>query len=249
MEDSMLDDTGTAVVEPVALSADGGAGSAPAPTPQDGGAGGAVDSPEEGRASNQLPKWAYNIVRENRTFKRDLAELRERLAAQPRQAEPGGNPDQTDVWTDPDKWADAKVAKAVTAEIQRAEIKRQKSDALQYIRSQNDVTPENEDEIAEIMEREGYTVLLDKNPKKAVDLALRDWREANGLTAPAAEASEKRGLAKQQARGVSGTSASGAGQKKWGEAEIVEIAKDPERWAKDGPAIMAYLKGKETGRS
>ncbi len=244
----MLDDTGTAVGT-VEAPAGAVTESAPVQTQQDGGAGGAVESPEEGRAPNQLPKWAYNIVRENRTFKRDLAELRERLAAQPRQAETGERAGQTDVWTDPDKWADAKVAKAVSAEIQKAEIRRQKSDALQYIRSQNDVTPENEDEIAEIMEREGYTALLDKNAKKAVDLALRDWREANGLTAPAAESAQKRGLNKQQARGVSGTSASGAGQKKWSETEIVEIAKNPEQWAKDGPAIMAFLKSKEEGRS
>jgi hypothetical protein len=244
----MLDEPGTAVVEPVAAPAGASAGSAPAPTePTDGGAGGSVEPSEEGRAPNQLPKWAYNIVRENRTFKRDLAELRERLAAQPRIEAKGGEP-QTDVWTDPDKWADAKVAKAVQAEIQRAEIKRQKSDALQYIRSQDDVTPENEDEIAEIMEREGYTVLLEKNPKKAVDLALRDWREANGLTAPVADSAEKRKLAKAQARGVAGTSAGGQGQTKWSEAEIIDIAKDPERWAKEGPAIMAYLKSKE-GRS
>lgn len=245
----MSDETGTAVAEPVAPSADGGAGSAPAPTDTTGGgAGGQVEPSEEGRAPNQLPKWAYNIVRENRTFKRDLAELRERLAAQPRPDAKGGE-SKPDVWTDPDKWADAKINQSVDAAIQRAEIRRQKADALQYIRSQDDVTPENEDEIAEIMEREGYTVLLDKNPKKAVDLALRDWREANGLTAPAAEDAEKRRLAKQQARGVSGTSASGAGPKKWSEAEIIEIAKDPERWSKEGPAIMAYLKSREQGRS
>lgn len=244
----MSEDVSGTAVETVEAPAGAGAVSAPAQTPQDSGAGTQVESTEEGRAPNQLPKWAYNMVRENRTFKRELAELRERIAATPRGGDGEEKPDQVDVWKDPEKWADAKVAKAVQAEIQKAEIRRQKSDALQYIRSQNDVTPENEDEIAEIMEREGYTSLLDKNPKKAVDLALRDWREANGIQPPEKVSAEKRNLTRQQARGVSGASASGAGAKKWSESEIVEIAKDPERWAKDGPAIMAYLKGKESGR-
>lgn len=239
----MSDEPGTAVVEPVAPSADGGAGSAPART-TDGSAGGEVDTPEEGRTPNQLPKWAYNMVRENRAFKRQLAELQERLAAQPRTSANGEGSTPKDVWTDPDAWADAKIEKSVQASIRKAEIQRQKTEAYQYIRSQKDVTPENEDEIAAIMEREGYGALLERNPKKAVDLALRDWREENGVTAPAAD-TEKNKLAKAQARGVAGTSAAGAGSKKWSEAEIVEIAKDPEKWAKHGPDIMAYLKSKQ----
>lgn len=246
MEASMSDEPGTAVEEQVAPPAGGSAGSAPAQTPQDGGAGSQVEGTEEGRAPNQLPKWAYNMVRENRAFKRDLAELRERIVAQPRSTN-GEKPDQKDPWADPDGWADAKISKAVQAEIQKAEVTKQKSDALQYIRSQKDVTPENEYEIAAIMEREGYTRLLDHNPKKAVDLALRDWREENGIK-PGADDSKDREIAKARARGVAGTSAPGAGAKKWSEAEIVNIAKDPERWAKEGPAILEYLKSKETGR-
>eukprot|EP00919_Chromeraceae_sp_WS-2016_P031755 GHVR01074951.1.p2 GENE.GHVR01074951.1~~GHVR01074951.1.p2 ORF type:complete len:248 (+),score=44.39 GHVR01074951.1:281-1024(+) len=244
MEDSMLDDvSGTAVDETVSAPAGAPAGSAPVET-RDGGAGGAVDSPEEGGAPNQLPKWAYNIVRGNRDLKRQLAELQQRIVAQPR----GGNgekPAPTDVWTNPDEWADAKISKAVTAEIQKAESSRKKLDAYEYVRSQKDVTPENEDEIAAIMQREGYDRLLDHNPKKAADLALRDWREENGIKP---EAAGNTALTKARARGVAGTSAPGAGAKKWSETEITAIASDPEKWAKEGPAILEYLKTKDKGR-
>lgn len=243
----MSDETGTAVEEPVAPSADGGAGSAPAQTQPGSGAGTTVDGTEEGRNPSQLPKWAYNMVRENRAFKRELSELRERLAAQPRPSNGDGSTPK-DVWSDPDAWADAKIAKSVQAEIQKAEISRQKAEAYKYIRSQKDVTPENEDEIAAIMEREGYSALLDRNPKKAVDLALRDWREENGIK-PEGSTNADQALTKARARGVAGTSAPGAGAKKWSEAEIIEIAKDPDKWAKQGPDIMAYLKTKEQGRN
>lgn len=244
----MFEETPGTAVETVPPPAGGSAGSAPAPTTTDGSAGGGVDASEESRNQNQLPKWAYNMVRENRAFKRELSELRERLAAQPRQEPKGDDSGQPDVWKDPDKWADAKIEKSVQAAIQKAELSKQKSDALKYIRSQKDVTPENEDEIAAIMDEEGYTSLLDRNPKKAVDLALRDWREKNGLRPESANDSEKRDLAKSKARGVTGASAASGGSKKWSEAEIVEIAKDPEKWAKQGPDIMAYLKQKEAGR-
>lgn len=247
----MLDETTGTAVETVEPSTDGSAGSAPAQTQQDGGAGTQVEGAEESRNRGGLPKWAYNHERQLREVMRTLRSIQERSSQTDSRSQTnanGADSKQTDVWTDPDKWADAKIEKSVQAQIHKAEIQRQKTDALQYIRSQNDVTPDNEDEIAEIMENEGYVVLLDKNPKKAVDLALRDWREKNGIKPASAEASEKRGLAKQQAKGVSGTSASGAGQKKWSQSEIVEIAQDPDRWAKEGPAIMTYLKSIEAGR-
>lgn len=243
----MSDETPGTAVETVEAPAGAGAGSAPAQTPQDGGAGSQVEGTEEGRASNQLPKWAYNMVRENRAFKRQLAELQERIVTQSRPAT-GEKPDQKDVWTDPDGWADAKISKAVQAEIQKAEVTKQKSEALKYIRSQKDVTPENEDEIAAIMEQEGYTRLLDHNPKKAVDLALRDWREVNGIK-PGSADGQDRELTRARAKGVAGTSAPGSSGKRWSEAEIATIAKDPARWEKEGPAIMEYLKSKEMGRA
>ena len=145
MEDSKSDDVSGTAVETVEAPASAGTGPAPVSTPQDGGAGPQVEGSEEGRAPSQLPKWAYNIVRENRAFKRDLADLRERIAAQPRSPE-GKDATPKDVWTDPDGWADAKISKQVQAEIQKAEVARKKVEAYEYVRSQKDVTPENEDE-------------------------------------------------------------------------------------------------------
>lgn len=239
----MLDEqpAGTAV-ENVAPPAPGGEGSAPsqtdASTPANGGAG-SVETPEESKTNSGLPKWAYGHERQLREMKRTLAALNERLAQPDSRA--AKTPDQNgatpnDVWTDPDAWAERKFQTLQ----EKAEVRQKKFEALKYLRSQEDVTPDNEDEIATVLEETGLIAMMDRNPKKAIEIALDEWRKARGITAPADRPDPKAQLAKDRARGFAGAAASG-GSKVWSKAEIDAIAADPDQWQKHSKDIMAAI--------
>lgn len=231
-----------AAVETAAPTAPGGEGSAPSQTDPgasgNSGAGG-VETSEESRSNSGLPKWAYGHERQLREMKRTLAALNERLA-QPDSRAPKG-PEQNgnapvDVFSDPDTWAEKKFESLQ----QKREIAKQKTEALKYLRSQKDVTPDNEDEVVEVLHEKGLMPLIETNPKFAMELAYKAWLEKRGITAADGQPDAAKLLAKDQARGVAGAAASG-GQKVWSKAEIDRVANDPEQWEKHGNDIKAAI--------
>jgi len=238
-EDTVSEETGTAVAESE-TSTGVAAGSAPAE--KTGGAGSQVEGTEGAGGERGIPRGAYEELKSLRQFKRQardyerrIADLESRIAAGNR---PDAAPQKPDLWTDPDGFVDSKVASAVGDAITRAELKRQGQAAYQYIRSQEGITADAEEEIADIMRETGLDALVMRNPQKAAELAIREWRERNGLPPKPGVPDNETDLARKRAQGVAGAAAAG-GKKVWTVAEVSEIAKNPEQYAKHRDEILA----------
>jgi hypothetical protein len=230
---------GTAVApEPVAPATQGGEGTAPS---QEQSGEGAVEIPQEGKQPERgIPTGAYRELKglrqRTREQERRIAELETRLT-QHSPASNGKEVDPKSIWDDPERYVETKFQTLQ----QRAEIARGKQDAYKFIQSQDDVrTEEDEDEIAELMEESGLVAALDRNPKRAVEIALMLWRQSKGIN-PAADAAKNLQLTKNQAKAVVGAPAAG-GKKLYSRAEIDQLSSNPEKWAEVREDVMLAQK-------
>jgi hypothetical protein len=228
---------GTAVEQPVAPAEQGGEGTAP--SQEQSGEAGNVETPQEGRQPERgIPPSAYRELKglrqRVREYERRFAELESRMQ-QPTAANAQDGPKS--IWDDPDAYLESKFQTLQ----QQSRIRAQQDEAYKFIQSQDDVrTVEDEDEIAEVMRDNGLTVMLSHAPTKAVEIALKLWRESKGIN-PGAEAAKNLALTKNQAKAVVGAPAAG-GKKIWTQAEIAQLSSDPVKWGEVRDEIVAAQK-------
>jgi len=199
-----------------------------------------------------VPQWKYNRLyrRQKKTEEtleasmKQIAEYKttlEEFRARPVQT--SQDPNQ-DYFANP---ADA-TARIVAAEMDKRFQKfenrfdaKQRSDthersvneALDYVRSQKDVTSQKElMEIADVMDEYGLDGLARTDPIGAAEKALKNWRQEKGIT--------NNSLKKRQAVSVKGTPAMQSSG--WTLEKINKLAKDnPDEYAKREDEIMAAL--------
>lgn len=203
------------------------------------GAGGKVDTTDRSQRSDRgIPSSAYKELKElrrrDKEWERRVADLESRFQAFSR---PPGSEQNADIWTDPDKWFETKAS----GFQKEWELKQSKREAYKFIQSQEGLTSEDEEEIAELMERTGLVSLVEVNPKMAAEIAIERWQKLKGVTAANGNGgSVDPNLRKARAAAVVGSAAPG-GRRMFTRTEIDEIARNPIEWAKRRDEIMAAL--------
>lgn len=97
----------------------------------------------------------------------------------------------------------------------RAAVRQEASEAAKFIRSQKNMTPEDVQEIRELLATDEVAQSLSENPMKQAKYLLFLWKEQRGI-------GDRSGL-KDMARGVTGASVStGGAQKTWTESEMAK---------------------------